>query len=100
MPKPKSPSSRFIAEHFGARLKELRGEGRPQAVVAKRAGVSAEQVSQLERGDSQPTLSTMLALQEALGLETLEELIGPAPAPAPSPSTTLWRAASIIENGG
>ncbi len=62
-----------------------------QAALANLAGISAEQISQLERGKSQPTLGTMLALQRALDLHTLEELISVLPTPGLMPSAALWR---------
>jgi transcriptional regulator with XRE-family HTH domain len=62
------------------RLRELRAtSGLTQRKLASRAGISSGMVSALETGAAQPSLGTMLALQAALGLSSIEELLGPLP---------------------
>jgi DNA-binding XRE family transcriptional regulator len=86
--RPREPglSARQIAR-FGDRLRELRtrdaGEGArtvmSQRELGRLTGLSASTVGQLERGLHEPTLSTLLALRDALGLGSVEELLGPMP---------------------
>jgi transcriptional regulator with XRE-family HTH domain len=57
--------------------------------LALLAGISSGTVSELESGAIQPSLATMLALQSAFGLTSLEELLAPLPAPLVMPSVEL-----------
>src|ERR1700728_396858 len=63
---------------IGARLKELRGK-RPLRDLGESAQLSPSTINQIELGNRQPKLGTMLALCAALGLHSIEELIGPLP---------------------
>ena len=52
---------------FGANLKKLRlGKGYTLRAFALEAGIEHSQLSKIERGDINPTISTVLALSEAL----------------------------------
>jgi transcriptional regulator with XRE-family HTH domain len=63
---------------FGERLKELRGPMTLKALGAA-AGLSASFISDLEGGESDPSLGTLLRLQRGLNLQSIEELLGPRP---------------------
>ena len=69
------------SEGLGARLQALRAAtGLSLEQAARSAGISAGQLSQLERGVSaNPRLSTLAALARAYGCHSLEELFGPLP---------------------
>lgn len=70
-----------------ARLKALRvARGYTMRRLAVEAGISSGTVSELESGRIQPALGTMLALQRAFGLSSIEELLAPAPAAPVMPS--------------
>ena len=66
---------------IGERLKSLRGK-RPLRELGESARLSPSTINQIELGKRQPKLGTMLALCEALGLHSIEELIGPLPSQA------------------
>lgn len=51
----------------------------PLRELAKLAGVSPGTLGELEQGRHEPRLGTMLALRDALGLSSVEELLGPMP---------------------
>ena len=54
---------------FGNRLREIRERsGLSQQALAKRAKISSATVSRIELGQSSPTLDTVEALADALGL--------------------------------
>ena len=60
----------------GARLKQLRQAGRlTQEQLAERAGLSYKFIGEVERGRGNPTLTTLSALSEALGVG-LADLLG------------------------
>lgn len=63
---------------LATRLRELRGD-EPQRRLASRTGLSATTIGELERGKHEPRLGTMLALRDAWGLGSIEQLIGPMP---------------------
>lgn len=81
-------ASALCTARFAARLKELRrarkmsGRG-----LSSRAGLGAHAVSDLEKG-REPGLSTLLALQAALNLPSIEDLLGEIK-PADLPSRAL-----------
>lgn len=55
-------------EKFGARLRQTREmHGLNQTELAKRAGLTAAAVSQLESGDRMPAFETQVKLAKALG---------------------------------
>ena len=63
-------------ERVGARLKELRRERRlTQEQLAEAAGLSYKFLGEVERGRGNPTLTTLSALSEALGVG-LVDLLG------------------------
>lgn len=60
---------------LGTRLKQLRRARRlTQEQLAERAGLSYKFVGEVERGRGNPTLTTMAALSEALGVELIDLL--------------------------
>ena len=61
----------------GVRLRELRKV--PQRALARQTGLSPGTISQIEQGRHEPRLGTLLALRAALGVGSIEELIGPMP---------------------
>jgi transcriptional regulator with XRE-family HTH domain len=65
---------------FAARVVQLRRQsGMTQDQLAARAGLEQSNLSKLERGDHRPLIDTMLRLQHALGLRSIEELFGDLP---------------------
>ncbi len=61
---------------FGARVKQLRKARRlTQEQLAERAGLSYKFVGELERGRGNPTLTTLAAISEGLGVG-LVDLLG------------------------
>ena len=57
-----------FAQMFGARLQELRATaGFSQRELAARMGTSCAAISNLENGNTAPTLGTLVRLAEALG---------------------------------
>jgi transcriptional regulator with XRE-family HTH domain len=57
------------ADRFGARLRALReAAGLTQAQLAEKAGLHAQGVVKLERGERKPAWETVLALADALGV--------------------------------
>lgn len=73
-------------EQLGGRIAELRLAQQPSAIsqreLASRSGLSPATVSQIERGQHEPRLGTLLALSEALQIGSVEELLGPMPSSA------------------
>lgn len=68
---------------LGARVRETRqGAGLSQAALAEQAGVTNETISRLERGAFEPSLSTIVAVADALGVE-LDFLAGRTEATRP-----------------
>ena len=60
---------------FGEALKELRREAElSQDALAEKADLERTFISFMERGERQPTLSTIIALASALGIEA-DELV-------------------------
>lgn len=52
---------------FGKRLKELRvSKDLTQVQLAEKAGIAYSQIGRIERGEQNPTLSTMFVLAKAL----------------------------------
>ncbi len=71
-------SARQLA-HVAGRLRDLRGTEISQRELARRTGLSPRTIGQIEQGKHEPRLGTMLALRRALGVASIEELIGPMP---------------------
>jgi transcriptional regulator with XRE-family HTH domain len=66
------------AARFAARLTELRlSRNLSERALASAAGLGPTTVRNLLSGKANPRLSTLLALTRALGLSSIEELIGP-----------------------
>ena len=64
-----------ITQHLSGRLRQLRAErGWSLAVLAGASGVSRSMLSQIERGQANPTLAVTLRIAQALGM-TLGELV-------------------------
>lgn len=63
---------------LGRRIRALRADESLEDLAA-RAGISSGTLGQLERGESDPQLGTLLRIQAALGLASIEEVIGPMP---------------------
>jgi len=62
--------------HVGARLRQLRlARKLTQEQLAERAGLSGKFLGELERGRGNPTLTTLAALSDALGVR-LVDLLG------------------------
>ena len=69
---------------FPARLRALRtGAGLTQADLAGRAGLQANHLARLERGERSPTWETVLALAAALGVDCTAFAVPPAARPEP-----------------
>lgn len=65
--------------HFSARLRELRGDLSFEQ-FGRRIGLSASAVRKLEDpATANPRLDTLLGIQRALGLASIEELFGQFP---------------------
>jgi transcriptional regulator with XRE-family HTH domain len=86
---------------LGARVRQLRQSKRlTQEQLAERAGLSQKFVGELERGRGNPTLTTLAALGEALGVE-LVDLLGIAvqrPRVTARQATLLREALESIES--
>jgi transcriptional regulator with XRE-family HTH domain len=71
-----------ITTAIARRLKELRLDQRPpltQGEAARRIGISQGALSQLEAGEKLPSLPTLLGMQRAYNLASLEQLFGELP---------------------
>jgi transcriptional regulator with XRE-family HTH domain len=83
-----------VSSDIGARLREARvARGLSLRGVAQALGVSASLVSQVETGKTQPSVSTLYALVNHLGI-SLDEVLGveprtPAPAAAGAPAPVV-----------
>ena len=92
-------SARQIA-HLSQRLATLRVEkGLTQRALEQASGLSSGTISALEKGRSQPTLATMLALEAALAAPSLEHLLGNVTTPL-MPSHHLWSLRSKRRKAG
>ncbi len=57
------------------RLKEVRkSRGLTQAELARRIGTTAQNVQRIERGERNPTVTTLIRIADALDLELVVEL--------------------------
>ncbi|NYF17544.1 transcriptional regulator with XRE-family HTH domain [Microbacterium sp. AK009] len=87
-----------MADNLGARIRAARvSRGLSLRSVAQSLGVSASLVSQVEIGKTQPSVSTLYAIANHLGV-SLDELVGGAAAAAPAgaPAEAM---ASAIQRG-
>ncbi len=77
------------ADRIGPRIAALRAQrGWPVAELARRAGVSASLVGQIERGQSRPSVTTLVALARAVDV-SVDALFQAAPFTAADPPTAL-----------
>ena len=67
-----SPDTKKWNKEFGKRLKARREELKlTQGEVGKRSGMTQVEISLLERGKSNPLVSTVLALASALNIDPM-----------------------------
>lgn len=73
-----------LTVHVGERLRACReSRGLTQGQAAAAAGITRNALSALERRQfPDPSLRTLLGLQRAYGLATIEELLGGGPMPS------------------
>ena len=85
----------------GARIKQLRlGRRLTQEQLAERAGLSYKFIGEVERGRGNPTLTTLAALSEALGVG-LVDLLGietDRPRLSPRQASQVREALQSLEN--
>lgn len=87
-----------IHDRLAASLRAARkARGLSLDAAAKLSGVSRSMVSQIERGESSPTVATLWALTRALQLDFAGLLEG---RPAPGIEVTRAAAAPVIQRGG
>lgn len=87
-----------IHDRLAASLRAARkARGLSLDAAAKLSGVSRSMVSQIERGESSPTVATLWALTQALQLDFAGLLEG---RPAPGIEVTRASAAPVIARGG
>jgi transcriptional regulator with XRE-family HTH domain len=87
-----------IHDRLAASLRAARkARGLSLDAAAKLSGVSRSMVSQIERGESSPTVATLWALTQALQLDFAGLLEG---RPAPGIDVTRATAAPVITRGG
>lgn len=90
----RTPQDQAIIDAFAERLHDLRARrGRatsmstrsanaaymPQAALAERAGLDRSYWARLEKGDCDPSLTSLVRIQAALGLDSIETLLGATP---------------------
>lgn len=74
----------MTTENIGARLRDARMQrGLSLRSVAQALGVSASLISQVETGKTQPSVSTLYAMVNHLGV-SMDELLGVTPTAAPA----------------
>ena len=87
-----------IHDRLATSLREARkARGLSLDAAAKLSGVSRSMVSQIERGESSPTVATLWALTQALQLDFAGLLEG---RPAPGIEVTRAGSAPVIDRGG
>lgn len=75
--------------NLGARLKGVRlATGMSLREVARRLGVSASFVSQMENGKSQPSVATLYSMAQLLGV-SIDELFSPEPSAVSAPAAPV-----------
>lgn len=85
-----------IEQRVAARVRAAREErGLSQQSLARRAGTSRSQVAAVERGERAPTIATLEAFSEALGIE-LSELVKDGRSPRPARNDTVDRIAARL----
>lgn len=97
-----------LAGEIGRRLAAQRGRrGKGVAELAREVGVSPGLISQIERGQSRPSVSTLFALAQALDVPVdaffrepdAAPAAAPAPAPAAAPAAPGARERYIVRRG-
>jgi XRE family transcriptional regulator, regulator of sulfur utilization len=87
-----------IHDRLAANLRDARkARGLSLDAAAKLSGVSRSMVSQIERGESSPTVATLWALTQALQLDFAGLMEG---RPAPGIAVTRAAATPVIDRGG
>lgn len=67
-------------EEFGTRLRTLREQkGWSQDDAGRYAGISQTEWSRVERAETNPSMTTLLRMQHALGVDSIETLFGEEP---------------------
>jgi len=67
-------------EVFGDRLRTLRKQRRwSQGDAGRYAGISQTEWSRIERAETNPSMTTLLRMQHALGVDSIESLFGEEP---------------------
>lgn len=85
-----------MSENLGTRLREARlRRGLSLRSVAQSLGVSASLISQVEIGKTQPSVSTLYALANHLGV-SLDELLG-LPQDERRPSPKRWSPPDVVQ---
>jgi DNA-binding XRE family transcriptional regulator/quercetin dioxygenase-like cupin family protein len=100
-PEPETPADR-VGDRVGAYRKQ---RGLKVSELARAVGVSPSLISQIERGQSRPSVSTLFALAEALAVPVdaffaEEATLDPAPAGAAAPGATAAAAGSADAGAG
>lgn len=84
-----------------ARISEVRDESKmSQREAARRAGMDQRLWSRIEAGESPLRLEAMLRMQHALGLASLEQLLGPLPSEEALAGGARARRAAAAQNCG
>jgi len=87
----------MTAKQFGERLYRLRrGLAFTQAEMAKKIGFSTQYYGNLENGNKNPTLRTLVVISEGLGI-SLSELFGEGDPRITEMDGTMYKAMSEIE---
>lgn len=82
MPKSGARSSARLSDgaslRIGKRVRDLmKIRNMTQAELVKESGLGRQAISQLVRGQSNPRLATLIAVAQALSLNSIEELLAP-----------------------
>jgi len=79
--KKRTSEDKAVIARFGRRLTALRtardGVYMTQVSAAERAGLGRDYWRRLEHGLSDPSLTSLLRIQHALGVDSIETLLGP-----------------------
>lgn len=72
--------AQYYSAQFSSRLRSLRAQkGWSLRALADKIAMSPSLINRLERGRANPELTTLIRLQHAFGLCSLEELFGDLP---------------------
>lgn len=90
-----------IMDHLASRLKDTRkSKGLSLDAVSKLSGVSRSMLSQIERGESSPTVATLWNLTQALQVDFAGLLDGSAAVESPIESVTRSNRVPTIDSKG